>query len=486
MAESSLPDDYSQWPVDPFRLLGVPRAADERAAKKAYTALLRRFHPEDHPEHFRRIRAAYETVKAILENNRDGGYYEAIRSRAEEQSNAAEERSAPEEAEWQGSPRVTLASQIDAAWKLACNGDLEGAYRDVLALIRLHPGHPDLCIRRYWLLILQPGLDADTDAMGVLDAALEQSFSHPLAQLYVDALAHEPERAATEAAWKLVQQPEFRSQLLPVMRYRWLHLRSENGWGQLKSELNSFEMPLLDDAYLWQSLNLLACEIAIFGQETGFAKEILARLAEIGGSADEGGQSAGMAVNHDRIDHLSVMVKEIKPAMLRPSVQDAFPVSKLIAFLCETALETEDVVLLRIKSEILPGWVQKPEEALGTLDQLQAEYPGCAYELLNRLGQLLLGRANIYWQADELDARLRSDLERQHRIRDIGAKADYNELRWSLLTFCREEWATFEAVGQVLTSVVLERSKQAPHWLLFLQRDMAMATLVKGTLLFWS
>jgi tetratricopeptide (TPR) repeat protein len=47
---------------NPYKVLGVERSADERAVKKAYVALVRKFSPEKHPEEFKKIRAAYELL----------------------------------------------------------------------------------------------------------------------------------------------------------------------------------------------------------------------------------------------------------------------------------------------------------------------------------------------------------------------------------------------------------------------------------------
>ena len=61
-----LPDDLNGWPLDPFRLLGVDRKSDAKTARRAYVRLIRRFKPEHHPEHFKRIRQAYESVEQQL------------------------------------------------------------------------------------------------------------------------------------------------------------------------------------------------------------------------------------------------------------------------------------------------------------------------------------------------------------------------------------------------------------------------------------
>ena len=48
---------------DPYTVLGLPRTASERDAKRAYFNLVRQFSPEENPEAFKKIRAAYEKLK---------------------------------------------------------------------------------------------------------------------------------------------------------------------------------------------------------------------------------------------------------------------------------------------------------------------------------------------------------------------------------------------------------------------------------------
>jgi len=45
-----------------YQVLGLERTADERAVKKAYFALVRKFPPDSHPEEFKKVRAAYEVL----------------------------------------------------------------------------------------------------------------------------------------------------------------------------------------------------------------------------------------------------------------------------------------------------------------------------------------------------------------------------------------------------------------------------------------
>jgi len=45
-----------------YEILGVEKTADERAIKKAYFALVRRYPPETHAEQFKKLREAYEVL----------------------------------------------------------------------------------------------------------------------------------------------------------------------------------------------------------------------------------------------------------------------------------------------------------------------------------------------------------------------------------------------------------------------------------------
>src|SRR3569623_1984264 len=64
---SHLSDDLSTWPANAHALLGVPHEVDRSAARRAYHQLIRRFKPEQYPEHFRRIREAYDEVLQNVE-----------------------------------------------------------------------------------------------------------------------------------------------------------------------------------------------------------------------------------------------------------------------------------------------------------------------------------------------------------------------------------------------------------------------------------
>jgi DnaJ-class molecular chaperone len=50
---------------DAYEILGIPPDADDEAIRKRYLELVRQFPPEQHPEKFAAIRAAYENTKDL-------------------------------------------------------------------------------------------------------------------------------------------------------------------------------------------------------------------------------------------------------------------------------------------------------------------------------------------------------------------------------------------------------------------------------------
>jgi tetratricopeptide (TPR) repeat protein len=80
-----------------YQLLGIERDADERAIKKAYFALVRKYPPETHPEEFKRIREAYEVLSNATSRkdydaiNQYDQYGEAVSMRMKEGMNAMDQ-----------------------------------------------------------------------------------------------------------------------------------------------------------------------------------------------------------------------------------------------------------------------------------------------------------------------------------------------------------------------------------------------------------
>lgn len=74
--------------ADPYTVLGVPREADDETIRRRYLELVREFAPEQHPERFAAVRAAYEKIKDLDGRTRhrlfDAGKDDTIESIIEE------------------------------------------------------------------------------------------------------------------------------------------------------------------------------------------------------------------------------------------------------------------------------------------------------------------------------------------------------------------------------------------------------------------
>ena len=51
--------------TDPYGEMGLPTDADDNAIRRKYLELVRQFTPDQHPEKFARVRAAYEALKDL-------------------------------------------------------------------------------------------------------------------------------------------------------------------------------------------------------------------------------------------------------------------------------------------------------------------------------------------------------------------------------------------------------------------------------------
>ena len=51
--------------TDPYQVLGLPLDSDDTTIRKRYLELTREFPPEQYPERFAAVRAAYENVKDL-------------------------------------------------------------------------------------------------------------------------------------------------------------------------------------------------------------------------------------------------------------------------------------------------------------------------------------------------------------------------------------------------------------------------------------
>lgn len=260
MADHHLPDDPRHWPDDPFRLLGVEPPVSEQDLKRAYTRLIRRFKPEHHPEEFRRIREAYETA---LERAKWFGFFRAFPSpepppaeppaavepaapAAPEETGPTPAESAPVEPPAASSdrdlepPRPIIVDPVEEAWKLAVGNQRPEAYVQLLELDRLHPERPDLALRLYWLLAVQPELDVDRSRHHWLAAALTRSrLSSVILELYRRELESHGDIGLQEPYSRLLEVEATGASLLWAARQRLAVAGPGRAWAAMDCDLRA-------------------------------------------------------------------------------------------------------------------------------------------------------------------------------------------------------------------------------------------------------
>ncbi len=132
MSAPQLPEDLKQWPDNPYDILGVKYGIDPRDLRRAYTQLIRVYKPEQFPEHFRRIREAYEAVLRHVP-------FFSVPTVPPSPDTEAPPRSVVEApALHQRGP--DLQEQMQAQWELACRGQESEAYHGLRLLYEQHSG----------------------------------------------------------------------------------------------------------------------------------------------------------------------------------------------------------------------------------------------------------------------------------------------------------------------------------------------------------
>lgn len=180
MTPPDLPEDPSDWPSDPFAILGLDRTAAAIEIKRAYTRLIKKYRPEQYPEEFRRIREAYDSCTAASRWILDAGF-----------------DSAPVTAPESPLPPLASGSSDEAAelWSLA-ESDPAAAYKGLVELTEREAERAELPLRLYWLLSIDAELDSWRSRHDWLATALRRSrLAGSAAELYRRELRIDPETA---------------------------------------------------------------------------------------------------------------------------------------------------------------------------------------------------------------------------------------------------------------------------------------------------
>jgi hypothetical protein len=420
-----LPNDPSQWPNDPFALLGVMQPVSEADLRRAYTRLIRRYKPEHHPEEFRRIREAYEIALRQIEWFRFIPAPEPPEAEPAASTAAVETRPLGESvesppAEPETPPGPATVDPVDEAWSLAIAGQRAEAYSRLIEFDRSRPESPDSSLRLYWLLAIDPGLDSARSRHDWLAGTLVRSrLQGPAVELYRRELAVRTEEALFGPYVDLLAARDAPPQaVLGVARERLVASGAGGWWARLEGDLRTLShrsSEFDDSAWLWYLVEAMGY-VAFDDQENIFERchDLLRDLRHL---------ELSHAWAFDRVDELRAMA-----AVWKRTSCVATPVRELLRG-CWTGCTR----LRRDSLELAAAWVAEDlARSLRVLDQMARSAT---------LGPMLGTLVRIFEEVPVATGGLSPDIIRGLAAAFLkhGIRKDYAAMRPELIQLLVEE-----------------------------------------------
>ncbi len=389
MPNSHLPDNYQQWPTNPYQLLGVSPSADKLTVKRVYTQLILKFKPEKSPGEFKRIRAAYEQVLAQIERQK---WHELVapidvltvdpKPRAEE-GNSNPDALATRSAEQDGQPSGPQKRSVTIeAWDLAKQG------KPIEAFALLREWHEQVGGQEeqigpvdeqlYWLSKLFPELNQNP-IKWLADGIQRNPRYYPILALLKRELQERPEIAFDPLLSHALLEVRALETMVPLMQLRWDAMAKSDKPYAILDDIENLEEELkYDHEELWH--NLLACGVSAYLASAYHCKTNVRDavyphgFAAIHPYVEELGHSRfhrSLETDLDQLDWLRSLTQGL--------VQDQLHQNH--AFLRKWGwFIRQQTILHSFKTELLlphliEDLVLQPAESLAILDQIQVSYP---------------------------------------------------------------------------------------------------------------
>ena len=320
-----LSEDATNWPHDPYVLLGVSRDTDERTLRRAYTSLIRRFRPEHHPQEFQRIREAYEQVQ---QNLAFPGSWDALtsptgrarqfdqwptrhavedssrRDSSQRDSDSSAKHSKPANHDTRQSAEAVPDFEV-----LLATGDPALALRDHEARFGEHPDVEEAALQRYWLLKLQPTNDDEH----VFDWLAAQAFRHSGQEKVLACLRQEvawdSDLARRDSLAWLAGEDVSQDRFQDILAARWRSAAVNGGWSLIADELRQIEeRDRLDAQDSWAAASVTVMNLLLWGGQAQHKE--LRRLRDVLVKCEE----LQLRLPHifDALDELDALLSELQ------------------------------------------------------------------------------------------------------------------------------------------------------------------------------
>ncbi|MFO1043194.1 MAG: hypothetical protein U0941_15485 [Planctomycetaceae bacterium] len=279
-AQHSLPHDITQWPNDASAILGITDSATRKDVKRAYTRLIKQFKPEHFPEHFRRLREAFDQVDACLQWQERLEVF-GIKVQINDEPPASDSVTSDADAVSESAVAVpqqpptssieddilVVTSQAEASrtgpggsadqyWQRVIDrGDTTTVYNALKRLAERGTASETDFARLYWLATLQSELDSQRTPVSWLIEGLQQHGpERRLLALYANELERHPKEVHHERSVALLTAMSRHGRLFELIRIRWRAARSLGDFRIIAADLDSIRNRLFDDLSGWCSV----------------------------------------------------------------------------------------------------------------------------------------------------------------------------------------------------------------------------------------
>ena len=453
-----LPDRLEDWPEDPFGLLGIDPDADAKAARLAYTKLIRQYKPEHSPEEFQKIRSAYEGARSLISIRDEYGLdlttspLESSEVNAETDKGSSNDivvETAGKEAETDegvGSPRVwarfrpkdvaEVLPEIKEAWELAKSGQLEAAQCQLARVLESDSENDDAIVRLYWVRRLNGESSTDLVKWLFEVAARTECKGTPWQILMTELDINSGASRLAEADALLTTAPPER--LASLLTLRWKSAGRSMQWDSIEIDLKTVRSKFSGDyVHEWAGLLVVALRCLVWRKLDGDSqadKLFESLLSELNGF-----QELHLQVPHyfDEVDEL----QELRTEIVRDDRQIPSLVLRAIR---EDTLSPEPVLrktLIRIADE----WAGAPSMTLLNLEHLSSIRP----VLFGRLWQCLARYNRVSPEPPE------EHLETLgHLVSAFVAATNWNSDAWRMdvVEFCTRECLAVETIVKLVLS----------------------------------
>jgi curved DNA-binding protein CbpA len=407
----------SNWPDDPFELLGVRHDTSLRDVRRAYVRLIRHYKPEHAPDEFQRISDAYDFVKSIVEREAFQPQFEPLD--AHEDGPRADECDTPI-----AGPREDPHQRASAAWQKAIEGDVAAAVRTFAELVKRYPQFPEIQLQSYWLLTVWGEPEA---ALNALTGSLKQSGSAGHLQLYTERFPFELQEVSSSRCRALYRSLDDPYTLAEFLKQRWAAAAGAGAMDLIETELAELREEMLDrDPLAWGRV-VEAAALAVASHSTWHVHSLSTQCFEMLGELDAFHEQ--LEDVFEQVDLLELLARGGTTSRLEP----------LVNLACASLVRPFEQLRTPLFRHAA-GWIDNLDAALETFDRLVAVNPVAA-ALLRRLGHYFSPSDPPVSENEALLA----DSQLARFLALYGSETPAS-LRKNVLMFCLREWVSSEAL----------------------------------------